>query len=152
LDAIDREIVSLLYQNGRLSHEQIAQKVNLSRPAVHERVKRLEEQGILRGYQACVDWSALGLPLTTFIWVRTSGTTCSETGQTIMSLSNTDVLVEECYRVTGEWCMLVKARLASPLALQDLIDRIRGISNVEGTMTHLALSTLNEDRTGKARS
>jgi DNA-binding Lrp family transcriptional regulator len=73
LDALDRSIISFLRLNGRMSHEQISRQVNLSRPAVHERIKRLEEQGIIRGYQALVDWSALGLPLTAFIWVRTSG-------------------------------------------------------------------------------
>ena len=71
MDALDREIISFLRLNGRMSHEQISQQVNLSRPAVHERIKRLEEQGIIRGYQTLVDWSALGLPLTAFIWVRT---------------------------------------------------------------------------------
>ena len=62
MDALDREVISFLRLNGRMSHEQISQQVNLSRPAVHERIKRLEEQGIIRGYQALVDWSALGLP------------------------------------------------------------------------------------------
>jgi Lrp/AsnC family leucine-responsive transcriptional regulator len=144
LDALDREIISFLYLNGRMSHEQISQQVHLSRPAVHERIKRLEEQGIIRGYQARVDWSALGLPLTAFIWVRTTGATCHETGQALLRLSDPDALVQECYRVTGEWCMLLKAQLASPLALEALLDRIRSSSTVQETMTILALSALHE--------
>jgi Lrp/AsnC family transcriptional regulator, leucine-responsive regulatory protein len=144
LDALDREIISFLRLNGRMSHEQISQQVNLSRPAVHERIKRLEEQGIIRGYQALVDWSALGLPLTAFIWVRTTGASCNEIGQALLRLSDTDAIVQECYRVTGEWCMLLKTQLASPLALEALLDRIRTVPNVQETMTILALSALNE--------
>ena len=143
MDALDREIISFLRLNGRMSHEQISQQVNLSRPAVHERIKRLEEQGIIHGYQALVDWSALGLPLTAFIWVRTSGVTCHETGQALLSLSNTDAIVQECYRVTGEWCMLLQTQVASPLALEALLDRIRTVPNVGETMTILALSALH---------
>jgi Lrp/AsnC family leucine-responsive transcriptional regulator len=143
LDALDREIISFLRLNGRMSHEQISQQVNLSRPAVHERIKRMEEQGIIRGYQALVDWSALGLPLTAFIWVRTTGASCHETGQALLSLSNTDAIVQECYRVTGEWCLLLQTQLASPLALEALLDRIRTVPNVQETMTILALSALH---------
>lgn len=149
LDIVDREIMTLLHRNGRLSQEQIAQHVHLSRPAVHERIKRLEERGIIHGYQALVDWNALGMPITAFIWVRTTGSKCNETGQVIMHLSNTDAMVEECYRVTGEWCMLLKARLASPLALQDLIDHIRAVPGVQATMTTMALSAVCEDGCGK---
>ncbi len=143
MDAIDRHIVDLLATNGRLSHEQIARHVKLSRPAVHERIKRLEEQGIIHGYQARINWSALGQPLTAFIWVRAAGTQLNEVGQAMVRLNDPDAVVEECYRVTGEWCMLLKARLASPLALQQLIDRIREVPGVQGTMTTLALSALS---------
>ncbi|GLV60831.1 AsnC family transcriptional regulator [Dictyobacter sp. S3.2.2.5] len=148
MDAIDRKIVSLLRDNGRLSQETLAQRVHLSRPAVHERVKRLEEQGVLRGYQALVDWEALGLPITAFIWVRTSGTQCHEVGQILMRLGNQESMVEECHRVTGEWCMLLKVRVALPLALQELIDRMRAVPDVQATMTTLALSTLSARELG----
>jgi len=146
LDATDREIVLLLQHNGRLSHEHIAQQVNLSRPAVHERIKRLEERGILRGYQAIVDWSALGLPITAFIWVRvsTDKIPCNDSGQEIMHLHCQNALLVECHRVTGRWCMLFKALVASPLALQHLIDRIRTLPQVQETMTTMVLSTLME--------
>ncbi len=145
MDAIDRAIVSLLHLDGHMTQEQIAGCVNLSRPAVHERIKRLEERGIIKGYQARVDWSEVGFPVTAFIWVSTVGAKCNETGQEMMALSNAEALVEECYRVTGEWCLLLKARLASPLALQNLLDRIRDVPGVHRTMTTMALSALGED-------
>jgi len=144
VDPIDLEIVRALQRDGRLSQEQLAQRVRLSRPAVHQRVKRLEAAGVIRGYQALVDWRALGKPMTSFIWVRTAGADCVDTGAAILRAGDDRAVVEECHRVTGEWCMLLKVRVADPLALQDLIDRVRGLPNVQATMTTLALSSLTE--------
>ncbi|GHO46169.1 Lrp/AsnC family transcriptional regulator [Ktedonospora formicarum] len=146
MDAVDHKIVTLLQGNGRLSQEHIAQQVNLSRPAVHERIKRLEEQGVLRGYQARVDWGALGLPLSAFISVRyhTVEVPANETTARIMALRCPDTIITECYRTTGGWCTLLKAHVATPLALQDLIDAIRAIPSVQETLTTMVLSTLEE--------
>ena len=143
MDAIDRAIVRLLERHGRLSQEQLARRVRLSRPAVHQRVRRLEAAGVLRGYRAVLDWAAVGLPLTAFVWVRTGGADCTGVGPALMELGGDDGFVEECHRVTGDWCLLLKARAASPLALQDLIDRVRAVAGVQATMTTLALSSLH---------
>jgi Lrp/AsnC family leucine-responsive transcriptional regulator len=145
MDDIDRAITRLLLANGRESQEQLAREVHLSRPAVHERIKHLEEAGVLRGYKALVDWDTLGLPVTSFIWVRTSGTACREAGETFLQLHTATAFVEECHRVTGEWCMLLKVRVASPLALEQVLDRIREVAGVQETMTTLVLSTFAED-------
>jgi Lrp/AsnC family transcriptional regulator, leucine-responsive regulatory protein len=145
MDDIDRSIVRLLELHGRLSQEQLARRVRLSRPAVHQRVKRLEAARVIRGYRAVLDWAALGMPLTAFVWVRTGGPNCAPVGPAILGLGDDGALVEECHRVTGEWCLLVKARAASPLALQDLIDRIRAVAGVTATTTTLALSSLHQD-------
>ncbi len=160
MDVLDEQIVSLLRANGRLSREEIARQVNLSRPAIHERMKRLEEEGVIRGYTAEVDWNALGKPLTAFISIRTAGASCNDTGYAVLALGDRDSVVQECHRVTGEWCLLVKAHVASPLALQELLDRIRLVPGVQGTMTSIALSALHEgagavclnDRNGRTAS
>jgi Lrp/AsnC family leucine-responsive transcriptional regulator len=144
MNDIDRSIVQLLAENGRLSHEQIARAVHLSRPAVHERVRRLEERGVIRGYHARVDWEAIGHPVTAFVWVRTTGARTNEIGAAILALGDTDAVIEECHRVTGEWCLLAKVRVASTFALQELIDRIRGLSGVVATVTAIAMSDLRE--------
>jgi Lrp/AsnC family leucine-responsive transcriptional regulator len=146
LDEIDREIVRILHANGRLNQERVAREVKLSRPAVHERIRRLEEEGVIRGYKALVDWAALGQPVTAFVWVRTSGAKCRETGPVLMGLTCDGAAVEECYSVTGEWCLLLKARAISPSTLQDLLDEIRDTPGIEATMTTVALSTIGEDR------
>jgi Lrp/AsnC family leucine-responsive transcriptional regulator len=124
-----------------MSREGVAREVNLSRPAVHERIKRLEERGVIRGYRALIDWAALGYPVTAFVWVRVSGKV-DAVGRALLALADEASFVEECHRVTGEWCLLLKARLADPLALQGLIDRTREVEGVEATMTSLALSEL----------
>jgi Lrp/AsnC family transcriptional regulator, leucine-responsive regulatory protein len=143
MDAIDHAIVRLLERHGRLSQEQLARRVRLSRPAVHQRVKRLEAAGVLQGYRAVLDWAAVGLPLTAFVWVRTGGASCAGVGPALLALGGDDGFVDECHRVTGDWCLLLKVRAASPLALQELIDRARAVTGVQATMTTLALSSLH---------
>lgn len=144
MDAIDQQILQLLHGNARLSQEQIARQVHLSRPAVHERLKRLEQRRIVRGYRAHLDWAALGKPLTAFIWVRTSSPSFRKVADRVVQAGGEAATVEECHRVTGDWCLLLKVRTTSPLALQNLVDRIREVPGVEGTMTNLALSTVTE--------
>jgi len=141
MDSTDLEIVRLLQKNGRMSHEQIAREVHLSRPAVHDRIKRLEQEDVIRGYGAQVDWDAIGLPLTAFIWIRTAKS-CLPVGQQILGLTTRAAVVEECHRVAGEWCLQIKTRSASSMALQDLLDQISAIPEVQHTMTTVALSTI----------
>lgn len=143
MDATDIQIVRLLQRNGRLSHEQIAREVHLSRPAVHERVKRLEQDEVIRGYSVEIDWSAIGFPLTAFIWASVN-LSCLPVAQSILALTTHNAVVEECHRVTGEWCLLIKTRSASSLALQDLLDEIRLIPGVQNTMTTIALSEIDQ--------
>ena len=144
MDAIDRELTRLLQADGRLTQEQLARQVHLSRPAVHERIKRLEAQGVICGYQALVDWAALGWSVTAFVWVRTIGR-CDEVALRVAALHDESATVAECHRVTGEWCLLLKTRAISSRALQHLIDRIRDVPGVQGTMTTVVLSTVADD-------
>jgi Lrp/AsnC family leucine-responsive transcriptional regulator len=144
MDEIDRAIVRLLLSNGRLSQEQIARAVHLSRPAVHERMKRLEETGVIRGYQAQIDWEAFGLPLTSFTLVS-SIWSAQQISETIGQLNMEDAMLEECYSLTGEWCIVIKTRVASPRALEQFVSRIRNLPGVQNTLTMLALSTYYEN-------
>jgi Lrp/AsnC family transcriptional regulator, leucine-responsive regulatory protein len=141
LDEVDHAIVRVLRTQARVSQERLAQEVRLSRPAVHARLRRLEEGGILRGYHADVDWAALGKPLTVIVWVRTTGTDCRTTARQVVACGSEDAEVEACHRVTGEWCMVLTAHVADPTALESLIDRIRRVPGVTATTTTLALST-----------
>ena len=144
MDATDAQIVRALYTNGRATQEQIARQVCLSRPAVHERIKRLETSGVIGGYKAQVDWRKTGQSLTTFIWIRTSGGKLQDMADAILELSSDDTFVEECHLVTGEWCLLLKARTVSTTTLQHLINRLREMPRVRNTMTTVVLSSAGE--------
>ncbi len=144
LDDVDRYIVSLLAANGRMSNEDLSRVVHLSRPAVHARVKRLQDAGIIEGYAALVDWRAMGFAVTAFLWVRTGGVRCADAAETILGVQADSAVVEECHRVAGEWCLLLKVRAVSVEHLQDLIDAVRDIRGVQATMSTIALSALWE--------
>ena len=138
-------MLRLLHSDGRITQESIAHQVCLSRPAIHERIKRLEENGIIVGYQAQIDWRKAGQSLTVFICVRTSGGKLHQVADAILRLSNDDTLVEECHLVTGDWCLLAKARTASTATLQHLIDCMREMPRVRHTMTTVVLSSAGEN-------
>ena len=104
MDIIDQQLVHLLAQNGRMTHEELARVVPLSRPSVHERVKRLEAHSVIRGYHARIDWSTLGQPLTAFIWV-TNREKSDDTATALLHLNCPAAVIEECYGMTGEWCL-----------------------------------------------
>ena len=155
MDDIDRKIVDLFLADGRMTHEQIAKEVHLSRPAVFERTKRLEAKGVIRGYTARVDWEALGLPLTAFVWIRTNNVDCNDSGRLLAQVAGRVLDVrfvegaklEDLYRVTGDWCMFARYRVASPSVLQQVLDRIRLVPGVQNTLTSIALSAIEEFRT-----
>ncbi len=139
MDEIDRKIVHLLLNQGRMSHEQLGQAIHLARPTIHERVKRLEAQGVILGYHAQVDWIALGYPFSTFIWVS-SRTKSDDTAAAILHLSNPEVIIESCHSVTGEWCLLLQVHVTTSIALKEFIDQIYTVKGVQNTMTVLSLT------------
>lgn len=145
MDDTDRDIINLLLKDGRLSHEQIGREVHLSRPAVFERIKRLEARGVIKGYSAKINREATGLPLTAFILIRLNAVNCNEAGQGIAKVAAEGAVLENLHRVTGDWCMLAKLRLATPSALQQMIDLIRQVPGVQSTNTMLALSSIEAD-------
>ena len=141
LDEIDLALIRQLRTNGRLTHEELSRRVSLSRPAVVQRMKRLHDIGAISGYTATLNWDAVGLPILAFVRVRTNGR-CREAAQQVIEMSDEALLVEECHRTTGEWCLLLKVRARSSQAVEAFLDRIRDEANVVQTMTTLATSTL----------
>ena len=141
LDRIDRQILDLLRRDGRKSHAAIAKEVRLSGPAVHERVRKLEQSGVISGYTAVLDPDALDRSHVAFILV-----TLAEGNEFVMDepivtriCAEPDVL--EFHRVAGEDCYLIKARTATNKDLEELLRRIRSIRGVARTRTTIVLST-----------
>jgi Lrp/AsnC family leucine-responsive transcriptional regulator len=146
IDEIDRQIVTLLQEDARLSNAALAKEVGLTVSTVHERVKKLEKKGVITGYVARVDAEALGKPIMAFIRISvgaaTEGYLESKNSITSVCLNEPDVL--ECHGVAGEDCYILKVRATSPKDLEKLIERIRCQATVSRSITSIVLSTFKD--------
>jgi Lrp/AsnC family leucine-responsive transcriptional regulator len=120
IDAVDVRILRALCDDARITMATLARSVGLSAPSVTERVRRLEEAGIVRGYGAHIDPAALGLKLSAYIRIRPMPGQLRKVAEVLNAL---DAIVE-CDRVTGDDCFIAKAHLRSVEELEDVIDRI----------------------------
>src|SRR5437868_9626965 len=142
MEEIDRRIVTLLAADGRMSFTDLARETGLSVSAVHQRVRRLEKRGVLRGYTALVDHDAIGLPLTAFVSIKPIDPAAPDDApERLASLS----AIEACHSVAGEESYILKVRVSSPLGLEELLQQIRAAANVP-TRTTVVLSTPYEHR------
>lgn len=141
LDEIDLRLIAALRRNARTSQEELSGVLSLSRPAVRERMRRLEALGVLLGYTIIADWESLGYPILAFVNVRTAMGTGDEATRIVKGLSNDGALVEECYPITGEWCLFAKIRARASKDLAELLDSIKEMPRFSATSTTLALST-----------
>jgi DNA-binding Lrp family transcriptional regulator len=137
LDAVDRKLLSLLAEDASLSYARLGELLHLSPPAVHERVKRLRRDRVIRATVARLDGALLGRTLLAFIHVRTLGF-----GKDRATLALTELPeVEEMHAVTGDTCLILKARTASTAELEGLLARLHGIEGVLETRSYVVLST-----------
>ncbi|ACU36199.1 MULTISPECIES: Lrp/AsnC family transcriptional regulator [Actinosynnema] len=142
LEPIDRAILRELSTDGRCSFTDLAERVGLSVSAVHQRVRRLEQRGVVKGYAARLDGDEVGLPLTAFISLTPIDPAAPDDyPERLEHLAQ----IEACYSVAGDSSYLVRVRVASPKALEDLLRQIREVANVS-TRTTVVLSTPYEDR------
>jgi Lrp/AsnC family transcriptional regulator, leucine-responsive regulatory protein len=142
LEPIDRAILRELAADGRCSFTDLAERVGLSVSAVHQRVRRLEQRGVVRGYAARLDGDEIGLPLTAFISLTPIDPAAPDDyPKRLEHLPQ----IEACYSVAGDASYLLRVRVASPTALEELLRQIREVANVS-TRTTVVLSTPYEDR------
>jgi Lrp/AsnC family leucine-responsive transcriptional regulator len=142
VEETDREIVRLLARDGRMSYTDLARATGLSTSAVHQRVRRLEQRGVIKGYTAVVAAEVVGLPLTAFISVTPLDPAApDDAAGKLAGLPE----IEACHSVAGEESYILKVRVASPGALEDLLARVRAAANVR-TRTTVVLSTPYESR------
>jgi Lrp/AsnC family transcriptional regulator, leucine-responsive regulatory protein len=142
MEEIDRRIVTLLARDGRMSFTDLAKETGLSVSAVHQRVRRLEKRGIVRGYAAVIDHDAIGLPLTAFVSIKPIDPAAPDDAPERLAHL---VEIEACHSVAGDESYILKVRVASPFALEDLLQKIRAAANVS-TRTTVVLSTPYEHR------
>lgn len=143
LEPTDARIVAELARDGRCSYTDLAERVGLSVSAAHQRVRRLEQRGVIRGYRARLDGEQVGLPLTALISLTAIDPAAPDDyAQRLAELPE----VEDCYSVAGVESYIVKVRVASPAALETLLSAIRSRANMS-TRTTVVLSTPFEGRT-----
>ena len=122
LDAIGWNILDRLQENARMSFSELGRRVGLSTPAITERVRRMEEAGIITGYHASVDASKAGFPIVVYMRLAISG------GENMVSRATQAVKrmpeILECHRVTGTDSFILRAGLLSVMHLESLIDRL----------------------------
>jgi Lrp/AsnC family transcriptional regulator, leucine-responsive regulatory protein len=145
LDATDWRILAELQADGRLSFNELGRRVSLSPPAVAERVRRLEESGVIAGYQARVDPARAGLPLTAFVQLRCRLDHC------LLKTSRADDYPEvvEVHKLSGDHCSMLKVRAASMEHFEGLLERLGRHGEMR---TLVVLSTQYEGRPVEAPS
>ncbi|MGZ4445618.1 MAG: Lrp/AsnC family transcriptional regulator [Nocardioides sp.] len=142
VEATDRKILELLAADGRMSYTDLGKATGLSTSAVHQRVKRLEQRGLIRGYGATVDHEQIGLPLTAFVSIRPiDPSQPDDSPERLAGIRE----IESCWSVAGDESYILKVRVGTPSNLEDLLARIRAAANVS-TRTTIVLSTPYENR------
>ena len=141
IDGTDLKILNILQANARTSNAQIARDLGMAPSAILERIRKLEERGVITGYEARIDPSVLGLHLLAFVFVRSDDSPGEiETGRRLTALPG----VQEVHHIAGEDCYLVKVRTADPKALSTLLREEIGAIRTARTRTTVVLDSLCE--------
>lgn len=142
LEPTDRAILAELSADGRCSFTDLAERVGLSVSAVHQRVRRLQQRGVLRGYTARIDPEQIGLGLTAFISLTPIDPAAPDDYPARLAHLTA---IESCYSVAGEASYVLLVRVPSPAALEELLRQVREAANVS-THSTVVLSTPFEGR------
>jgi Lrp/AsnC family transcriptional regulator, leucine-responsive regulatory protein len=134
LDAIDRQILSELQEDGRLALRELARRIHMSAPSTSARLRRLEETGVIKGYRAVVDPVAVGLSLLAFVRLTARGAACEH----VTRFAQEEPSVLECHRLTGEDCFLLKIAVIDMQQLEVIVNRV---SMLATPVTSLVLSS-----------
>lgn len=139
MDKYDYNILNELQNNGKLSIAELGRIIGLSTTATKERVKKLENEGVIKGYSAIIDASKVGLDMTAYITVPVGNLEIKEMADKLSYIEE----IVECHKVTGNTCFLVKVRAKNSSHLEHLIDEINNFA--KNTYTYLVLSTAKDD-------
>jgi Lrp/AsnC family leucine-responsive transcriptional regulator len=139
LDKIGWHILEELQQNGRVSFAELGRRVGLTLPAVAERVRKMEDAGIITGFRAEVDPARIGLPIAAFIRISIAGDVYARVAQAVLAMPE----VLECHRGTGADSFTLKVAVESVQHLERVIDKLTPFGT---TSTSIVLSTLVKNR------
>ncbi len=141
LDDIDNQIIKILQNHGRISHEEISKKLNLSRPAIHQRIAKLEQEGIILGYSATINWGKLGYNIRVLVSLKVKTDDFHQLMSEISQIKMENVVIEECHRATGQWCIILKIRTINTDYITKFHDRLLKVNQIVDTSTILLLSS-----------
>ena len=141
LDEIDIKLLEILQKNGRTRRNELADQVGLSLPSVSERLRKLEESGVITGYFAKIDPKTVGRDITALIIVSVDSS--KHYGQFIDHANATDEILE-CHAITGQGSHLLKVRTENTSTLEKLLAKIQSWHGVISTLTSVVLSTTKE--------
>ncbi len=142
LEELDKHIVALLAGDGRMSFTDLGRETGLSVSAVHQRVRRLEQRGVIQSYAARISAAEIGLPLTAFVSLKPIDPAASDDAPE--KLAHLEA-IEACHSVAGEENYILKVRVSGPTELEALLHEIRALAAVN-TRTTVVLSTPYEGR------
>jgi Lrp/AsnC family leucine-responsive transcriptional regulator len=143
LSANDARILELLQRDGRKPYADLGAEVGMSGPSAHERVKKLESRGVIRGYAAIVDPAAVGLGILAFCWVtQAPGTAATDLTDDFAAIAE----IEECHHIAGEADYLLKVRARDTRDLERVLRRVQETRNVFTTETDVVFSSGFERR------
>jgi Lrp/AsnC family leucine-responsive transcriptional regulator len=142
-DEIDAKILDALQADGRRPYAELGTVAGISGPSAHERVRKLEARGIIRGYSAVLDPAAVGYGVLAFTWLtQAPGTATTDLTDAFAAMPE----VEECHHIAGEADYLVKVRARDMLHLERIIKTLQGTPSVFTTETSIVLSSAFERR------
>jgi len=145
MDAVDRQLIQALRENGRASYAELGRLVGLSGPSVTDRINRLEAAGVITGYRATVDAASLGLGVTALVGISLSDATDEDVAQRLRDLEE----IEDCWFIAGDDSYMLKVRVGDVDGLERTIRRLSGTKGVSRTRTTIVLSTKWENRVGQ---
>lgn len=141
IDNIDKKILKILQKNARISNADIARSIGMAPSAILERIRKLEAKKVIEGYELRINPLSLGLGLTTFILLRTEESVGShETGKKLASIPE----VQEIHHIAGDYCYILKARVADTEALGALLKKFGSFPEVSDTRTTLVLKSIKD--------
>lgn len=146
LDQIDRKVLEILQSNAKITNAQLSKEIGLSPAPTLERVKKLEQQGIIKSYHAQLDRESVGLGVTTFIQVTLTGHRKDVTDMFVKNIHSIQEIIE-CHHITGSGDFLLKVISKDIASYQKLLlERINEIEEVASTQTMVILSTFKESK------
>ena len=143
IDDIDVRILQLLQERGRIKRNEIAEKVSLSVPSVSERMKKLEERGVVAGYRAIVNPKRVGYDISAFIRVMVDG---SKHYPGFVERASKLDQVQEVHSITGEGSHILRVLIRNTSGLEQLLSTIQGWPGIHGTSTSIVLSSYKDSR------